>query len=390
MTNSRPSVSDKRSTYRALHKSGCFVIPNPWNVGTARYLQGLGFKALATTSSGFAHSEGMPDGAPSRDMVLAHLREIVEATDVPVNADFEGGYADDPDGVAESVRLAVATGVAGLSIEDSTGNADRPALRFRPRARPRARRPRGDRQGGRRRGLHGAQRGLHLRATRSRRDDPPAQGLRGRRRRLPLSAGHQDARAGHRRRQGGRAAAGQPADDHQRVHRQGDCRHGRAPHQRRRHAGARRHERLHPVRHARSPSRASSTASPASSPTRSSTPSSARTASAGRRREPQRRRPDHRPADRPARRHDARRPASRRRARRALRARREARPGPSRRRPVGRRARPRRALDLHVLWAVRGRFASFPPGSTSAQSSRIRIRMWRSSAPAAARSASPP
>ena len=130
MTNSRPSVSDKRSTYRALHESGCFVIPNPWNVGTARYLQGLGFKALATTSSGFAHSEGMPDGAPSRDMVLAHLREIVEATDVPVNADFEGGYADDPDGVAESVRLAVATGVAGLSIEDSTGNADNPLYDF--------------------------------------------------------------------------------------------------------------------------------------------------------------------------------------------------------------------------------------------------------------------
>ena len=130
MTSSRPSVSDKRSTYQALHKSGCFVIPNPWNIGTARYLQGLGFKALATTSSGFAHAHGMPDGVPSRDMVLAHLREIVEATDLPVNADFEGGYADDPDGVAESVRLAVATGVAGLSIEDSTGNADNPLYDF--------------------------------------------------------------------------------------------------------------------------------------------------------------------------------------------------------------------------------------------------------------------
>jgi 2-methylisocitrate lyase-like PEP mutase family enzyme len=130
MTNSRPSVYDKRNTYRTLHTSGCFVIPNPWNVGTALYLQGLGFKALATTSSGFAHAQGMPDGVPSRDMVLAHLREIVETTDVPVNADFEGGYADDPDGVAESVRLAVATGVAGLSIEDSTGNADNPLYDF--------------------------------------------------------------------------------------------------------------------------------------------------------------------------------------------------------------------------------------------------------------------
>jgi 2-methylisocitrate lyase-like PEP mutase family enzyme len=130
MTSSRPSVSDKRSTFRTLHQSGCFVIPNPWNVGTARYLQGLGFKALATTSSGFAHSEGLPDGAVPRDMVLAHLREIVEATDVPVNADFEGGYADDPDGVAESVRLAVATGVSGLSIEDSTGDAANPLYDF--------------------------------------------------------------------------------------------------------------------------------------------------------------------------------------------------------------------------------------------------------------------
>ncbi len=128
MTSSRPSVSDKRSTYQALHKSGCFVIPNPWNIGTARYLQGLGFKALATTSSGFAHAHGMPDGVPSRDMVLAHLREIVEATDLPVNADFEGGYADDPDGVAESVRLAVATGVAGLSIEDFDRQRRQPAV----------------------------------------------------------------------------------------------------------------------------------------------------------------------------------------------------------------------------------------------------------------------
>jgi 2-methylisocitrate lyase-like PEP mutase family enzyme len=130
MTSSRPSISDKRSTYRALHKSGCFVIPNPWNVGTACYLQGLGFKALATTSAGFAHAQGMPDSGPTRDMVLAHLREIVAATDVPVNADFEGGYADDPEGVAESVRLAVETGVAGLSIEDSTGDPDNPLYTF--------------------------------------------------------------------------------------------------------------------------------------------------------------------------------------------------------------------------------------------------------------------
>ena len=125
-----PTIADKRQTFRKLHESGCFVIPNPWNVGTARYFQHLGFKALATTSSGFAHVEGFADGAVPRDVMLQHLREIVEAADVPVNADFEGGYADDPDGVAESVRLCAATGVAGLSIEDSTGDAAKPLYDF--------------------------------------------------------------------------------------------------------------------------------------------------------------------------------------------------------------------------------------------------------------------
>src|SRR2546430_10821879 len=106
-----PTIADKRLTFRKLHEAGCFVIPNPWNVGTARYFQHLGFKALATTSSGFAHAQGFADGAVPRDMMLEHLREIVEAADVPVNADFEGGYADAPEGVAESVRLCIATGV---------------------------------------------------------------------------------------------------------------------------------------------------------------------------------------------------------------------------------------------------------------------------------------
>jgi 2-methylisocitrate lyase-like PEP mutase family enzyme len=122
--------ADKRKTFRDLHQSSCFVIPNPWNIGSARYLQGLGFKALATTSSGYAHSIGYSDGDVTRDMVLAHCREIAQATDVPVNADFEGGYADDPDGVAESVRLCVETGVAGLSIEDFTGNDANPLYDF--------------------------------------------------------------------------------------------------------------------------------------------------------------------------------------------------------------------------------------------------------------------
>ena len=119
MPSARPSTADKRKTFHQLHKSGCFVIPNPWNVGSARYLQGLGFKAIASTSSGHAHSEGYPDGAQSMDQVLAHYRELAAATDIPLNADFENGFADDPDAVAANVTKCIATGVSGLSIEDS-------------------------------------------------------------------------------------------------------------------------------------------------------------------------------------------------------------------------------------------------------------------------------
>jgi 2-methylisocitrate lyase-like PEP mutase family enzyme len=113
-----PSIAEKRATFRKLHESGCFVIPNPWDVGSARYLQHLGFKALASTSAGFAFAQGRPDGAVPRDMMLAHLHELAHASDLPLNADFEAGYADDLAGVAESVRLAVESGVSGLSIED--------------------------------------------------------------------------------------------------------------------------------------------------------------------------------------------------------------------------------------------------------------------------------
>lgn len=116
----------RRLSFRSLHQSGCFVIPNPWDIGTARYLSGLGFKALATTSAGFAFSRGISDGAVSRDAMLAHISEIVASVDLPVNADFESGYAREPDAVAQSVRLCVATGVAGLSIEDATGDRDKP------------------------------------------------------------------------------------------------------------------------------------------------------------------------------------------------------------------------------------------------------------------------
>lgn len=126
MNPSSSQIAARRRAFRELHAAGCFVIPNPWDIGSARYLQGLGFKALATTSSGFAWSEGYADSKVPRDLVLEHLREIVAATELPVNADFESGYAADSQGVAESVRLAVETGVAGLSIEDSTGNTADP------------------------------------------------------------------------------------------------------------------------------------------------------------------------------------------------------------------------------------------------------------------------
>jgi len=126
MTQSKPTSTDKRQAFRKLHESGCFIIPNPWDVGSARHLQSLGFKALATTSSGLAWSQGRPDNGLPRERVLAHLREMVDATGVPLNADFENGFAADAAAVGASVRLAVATGVAGLSIEDSTGRADAP------------------------------------------------------------------------------------------------------------------------------------------------------------------------------------------------------------------------------------------------------------------------
>jgi 2-methylisocitrate lyase-like PEP mutase family enzyme len=124
MNDTSPGQISAIDRFRALHESGCFVLPNPWDAGTAIYLQQLGFNALATTSAGFAFSRGLPDSvsAVSRGLMLAHISEVVEATPLPVNADFQTGYADEPEGVATSVTLCVATGVAGLSIEDASGN----------------------------------------------------------------------------------------------------------------------------------------------------------------------------------------------------------------------------------------------------------------------------
>jgi 2-methylisocitrate lyase-like PEP mutase family enzyme len=121
-----PTIAERRKTFRGLHQTGCFALPNPWDAGSAKYLQHLGFKAIATTSAGFAFSLGLADGAVGCGLMLAHIREMVEAMELPVNADFENGYAHDPERVAESVRLCAETGVAGLSIEDNSGRPDQP------------------------------------------------------------------------------------------------------------------------------------------------------------------------------------------------------------------------------------------------------------------------
>src|ERR1700742_2359330 len=120
------STADKRATFRKLHESGCFIIPNPFDVGSAKALQHLGFKALASTSAGFAWTIGKSDNRITLEDALRHLTEMCAAVDLPVNADFEGGFAHEADKVGANVARAVKTGVAGLSIEDSTGDAARP------------------------------------------------------------------------------------------------------------------------------------------------------------------------------------------------------------------------------------------------------------------------
>jgi 2-methylisocitrate lyase-like PEP mutase family enzyme len=127
-SGSSATFSVRRQAFRTLHETGCFVIPNPWDIGSARYLEHLGFAALATTSAGFAFSQGLPDseGALSRNRNLTHIADIVAAVDVPVNADFASGYGKTPREVADNITRCIATGVAGLSIEDATGDASSP------------------------------------------------------------------------------------------------------------------------------------------------------------------------------------------------------------------------------------------------------------------------
>ena len=123
-------ASDRYQTFRDLHASGCFVIPNPWDLGSARVLEQLGFRALATTSSGFAWSKGRPDSGVTLDDALEHFRTIAAGVAIPVNGDFEGAFAVDPEDVAANMTKAAATGIAGVSIEDSTGNPAAPLFDF--------------------------------------------------------------------------------------------------------------------------------------------------------------------------------------------------------------------------------------------------------------------
>lgn len=122
----RPTVSDKRAAFREMHHAGCFLLPNPWDAGSARLLERLGYRALATTSAGYAWSQGQADGQLSRDDTLAHMRYMAAMSDLPINADFESGFGATPEAVFDSVSLALATGVAGLSIEDSSGDPAQP------------------------------------------------------------------------------------------------------------------------------------------------------------------------------------------------------------------------------------------------------------------------
>ncbi|WAN08685.1 isocitrate lyase/phosphoenolpyruvate mutase family protein [Stutzerimonas balearica] len=122
----RPTVSDKRAAFREMHHAGCFLLPNPWDAGSARLLERLGYRALATTSAGYAWSQGQADGQLSRDDTLAHMRYMAAMSDLPINADFESGFGATPEAVFDSVSLALETGVAGLSIEDSSGDPTQP------------------------------------------------------------------------------------------------------------------------------------------------------------------------------------------------------------------------------------------------------------------------
>ena len=233
-------LATRRAAFRKLHESGCFVIPNPWDVGTARYLCHLGFTALATTSAGFAFSIGLPDADVPLDAMLKHIAEIVASMELPVNADFESGYAHQPEGVAANVRRCVETGVAGLSIEDSTGDRakplyDLPAAVERMKASPRGNRR--YRRGCPTHGTSGMFSGWAPGAIE--RSHPAAAGVCGSGRGRPLRAGSSGAFGYSGDRFGGESEAGKCSDERKyRAQGSGSGGAGRATNQRGEFAGA--------------------------------------------------------------------------------------------------------------------------------------------------------
>ena len=188
------TIAQKRARFVELHAApGCFVIPNPFDIGSAKYLASLGFPALASTSAGMAFAAGKGDGAIDRAYTLSHLRELAETTDLPLNADFESGFASDADGVHESVRLCVSAGVSGLSIEDYTGDSDAPLYSV-SEAVDRLRAARAAINGQRREGpAHSAQRGDPSSGWRPCRGAAAPSPVRGSRRRRALCALGADA-----------------------------------------------------------------------------------------------------------------------------------------------------------------------------------------------------
>ncbi len=242
----RPTVSDKRTAFREMHRAGCFLLPNPWDAGGARLLERLGYRALATTSAGYAWSQGQADGQLSRDDTLAHMRYMAAMSDLPINADFESGFGATPEAVFDSVSLALETGVAGLSIEDSTGDPAQP-VRDKAQAVERLQAARAAIDAGARRHHAGGACGELFRR-------PPRSGRHGRaparlfagRGRLPVRAGAQDAGGNSDGRPGHRAEAGERADRlEQRADGRGAGRAWGQAYQCRRGAGARGLGRVH-------------------------------------------------------------------------------------------------------------------------------------------------
>ena len=205
------AISSRCEAFRELHRSGCFVVPNPWDRGSARLLAGLGFQALATTSSGFAASRGRADHHVSLEETLDALRSIAEAVEIPVNADFEGGFAIEPADVGANVRLAAATGIAGLSIEDSTGDPTKPLFDLDLAIERIAAARRAIDESGTGILLTGRSEGVHSWAPGSLGNHSTAHRLRRSRSRLPFRAGHSLESGDRSHRQGGLAQASECA-----------------------------------------------------------------------------------------------------------------------------------------------------------------------------------